>query len=464
MIQDDQVAIPKCNNISITILSPKYACGNVTDEDSGDENNPTIDSMPGSQLRSETEVTLNTQGEGMDDYDDESHNGDDEHSKGDGAMKLFSCTHKALKRFYTLPVTTATPERSFSTLRYLKTYLRSTMGADRLNGLALMYTFKNVEVKAHEVLDQMSKKPRRLLLHMSFCHSFCIAVILSWLTRVVIKSYKPSFAFAGSSLLESQKTAEPNKIPIKFLQDSDKLIRSALKQILQLPTDTPDNMIYSDMKCKGLGLFKAEWEAHLQHANTCRVLALSANPYVTATRDLFTESTECVKSLQLTELSDELEAWAKLPQKGLGVELYSEFTPANSWIRHREGLTSSEWREAIKMTAHVSSVRSLPGRTRDNILCRRCHREPETLAHVLGSCPHGEVLRNSRHHRIRSMIAEQFRSINFQVFEEVHGLADNGSTRRIDMIAIPPNNNNGYIIDPTVRFEKQKSQPEDVKM
>ncbi|KAJ4450845.1 hypothetical protein ANN_02276 [Periplaneta americana] len=96
--------------------------------------------------------------------------------------------------------------------------------------------------------------------------------------------------------------AEQN--PIKFLQDSDKLIRSALKQILQLPTDTPDRMIYSDMKCKGLGLFKAEWEAHLQHANTCRVLTLSANPYVTATRDLFTESTECVKSLQLTETSD----------------------------------------------------------------------------------------------------------------------------------------------------------------
>ncbi|KAJ4427413.1 hypothetical protein ANN_25035 [Periplaneta americana] len=80
---DGQVAIPKYNNISITILSPNNACGNVTDEDSGDENNPTIDNMPGSQLRAETEVTLNAQGEGMDDYDDESHNGDDEHSKGD---------------------------------------------------------------------------------------------------------------------------------------------------------------------------------------------------------------------------------------------------------------------------------------------------------------------------------------------------------------------------------------------
>ncbi|KAJ4427026.1 hypothetical protein ANN_26825 [Periplaneta americana] len=45
--------------------------------------------MPGSQLRAETEGTLNTQGEGMDDYDDESHNGDDEHSKGEACQEQF---------------------------------------------------------------------------------------------------------------------------------------------------------------------------------------------------------------------------------------------------------------------------------------------------------------------------------------------------------------------------------------
>ncbi|KAJ4432805.1 hypothetical protein ANN_21444 [Periplaneta americana] len=120
-------------------------------------------------------------------------------------------------------------------------------------------------------------------------------------TRAQRASELPEMTSQGIELTTT--TAEPNKIPI-FLQDSDKLIRSALKQIPQLPTDTPDHMLYSDMKCKGLGLFKAEWEAHLQHANTCRVLALSANPYVTATRDVFSESTECVKSLQLTETSD----------------------------------------------------------------------------------------------------------------------------------------------------------------
>jgi hypothetical protein len=41
-----------------------------------------------------------------------------------------------LQLMATLPFATATAERSFSTLRRLKNYLRSTMGEERLNGLA----------------------------------------------------------------------------------------------------------------------------------------------------------------------------------------------------------------------------------------------------------------------------------------------------------------------------------------
>jgi len=40
-----------------------------------------------------------------------------------------------------LPVTTASAERSFSSLRRLKTYLRSTMCTERLNGLSIRFTF-----------------------------------------------------------------------------------------------------------------------------------------------------------------------------------------------------------------------------------------------------------------------------------------------------------------------------------
>ena len=38
----------------------------------------------------------------------------------------------------TIPVTVATAERSFSKLKLIKTYLRSSMGQERLSGLAAL--------------------------------------------------------------------------------------------------------------------------------------------------------------------------------------------------------------------------------------------------------------------------------------------------------------------------------------
>ena len=81
------------------------------------------------------------------------------------------------------------------------------------------------------------------------------------------------------------------------------------------------------------------------------------------------------------------------------------------------------------------------------------------MAHVLGYCPRGELLRNARHHRIRSKIAAALSAKNYEVFEEVHCLATNGSTRRADIIAIEKSSRRGFIIDPTVRFETDVDQP-----
>lgn len=76
----------------------------------------------------------------------------------------FPETYKLLKIFATIPVTSATAERSFSALRLLKTYLRSTMGQERLTSLAMPYIHKNLDVKADEVLDEFAKKNHRLTL------------------------------------------------------------------------------------------------------------------------------------------------------------------------------------------------------------------------------------------------------------------------------------------------------------
>lgn len=56
---------------------------------------------------------------------------------------MFSEIHKLLLIYLTVPMTSATAERSFSSLRRLKTYLRSTMTQRKLNHVALLHTHKN---------------------------------------------------------------------------------------------------------------------------------------------------------------------------------------------------------------------------------------------------------------------------------------------------------------------------------
>ena len=46
----------------------------------------------------------------------------------------------------TLPVSTATSERSVSTMRCLKTYLRSSIGNERMTGLALISIHKDRQI------------------------------------------------------------------------------------------------------------------------------------------------------------------------------------------------------------------------------------------------------------------------------------------------------------------------------
>ena len=291
------------------------------------------------------------------------------------------------------------------------------------------------------------------------------------------QKYTVLCSFICPTLIYKFQTTPLKKLPAKFLSDADVLIKTTLKEVLQLPTDTPDSMLYTDRKYKGLGLFNSSWEAFLQHINACQRLQQSQNIHVNTCRNLSHEIKTCIENLGLETTESEtysvkkirkelreraFQSWCSLSQKGKGVILYKEHTPANKWIRQPDRLSSSDWRLALKMTANVCPLRAVPGRSRDGNHCRRCSSEMETLAHVLGACPFSESLRNSRHHHIRSVIADALRKKGLVVHEEVHGISTNGSSRRIDMLAIPPGSTSAYIIDPTVRFETDEQQPAEV--
>ena len=81
-----------------------------------------------------------------------------------GAKSLCSELHRALQILLTIPVTTATSERTFSVMRRLKTYLRSSMTQERLNHVLILHCYKsrtdaiNLEQVAHSFITSNERR------------------------------------------------------------------------------------------------------------------------------------------------------------------------------------------------------------------------------------------------------------------------------------------------------------------
>lgn len=76
---------------------------------------------------------------------------------------IYPRIYLALKILSVLPVSVATSERSFSSLKRLKTWLRSTMAQERLVGLALMHINREIKISPDAVLDRFASLQKRHL-------------------------------------------------------------------------------------------------------------------------------------------------------------------------------------------------------------------------------------------------------------------------------------------------------------
>ena len=70
---------------------------------------------------------------------------------------------KVLRVMLTVPVTTASNERFFSTLKQVKTYIRSTMGDERLRNLMLMASEQEFikSLNLSDIFDKFAKMEKR---------------------------------------------------------------------------------------------------------------------------------------------------------------------------------------------------------------------------------------------------------------------------------------------------------------
>lgn len=78
--------------------------------------------------------------------------------------KIFPNLYKLLQVALTIPITSASCERSFSVMRRIKTWLRNSMRNDRFSNLSLLHIERDLanNIKSEEVLNIFAQKSRRL--------------------------------------------------------------------------------------------------------------------------------------------------------------------------------------------------------------------------------------------------------------------------------------------------------------
>ena len=84
--------------------------------------------------------------------------------------ETFPIIYTALQILGTIPVTTCECERSNSALKPLKDYKRSTIGQERLNGLALLSVYQSIPRDYERILDIFATKHPRQMRLKNFCN------------------------------------------------------------------------------------------------------------------------------------------------------------------------------------------------------------------------------------------------------------------------------------------------------
>ena len=261
------------------------------------------------------------------------------------------------------------------------------------------------------------------------------------------------------------QAAPINKIPVQHLDKLDTTIRQTARGVIGLPVhNTPNAMLYTARRNRGLGLMCARDEVQIQHFAIARKLEQVDDDLFQEIFDADEEKRRCKEALgvegeeprRLREAVRDkaFEDWSAMDYAGVGAKHYKTYAKANHFICDKKGLTGSEWVAAIKMTNNYANLAGVPGNSQaSSRRCRRCGYEFETLAHVLGACEFGLNRRNARHHKVKHAIADLIRSKGLRAVDEAPCRDAHGSMRRVDILAIDERCRKAYIVDPTVRFE-----------
>lgn len=80
------------------------------------------------------------------------------------SKSVFPNLYKLLQVAITIPISSATCERSFSAMRKVKTWLRTSMLQEKFNNSSILYIEKDININIEKVIDIFANKNRFIVL------------------------------------------------------------------------------------------------------------------------------------------------------------------------------------------------------------------------------------------------------------------------------------------------------------
>lgn len=215
--------------------------------------------------------------------------------------------------------------------------------------------------------------------------------------------------------------------PITTIRKIDQELRRVIKNIYHLPQCTANGLLYCGKQNGGLGILKLERIVISASLKMCLKFKNNPDPVMQAIYQGSNLDERLQKAAKIARIQwpilrpgqvekfkaqekrQEIKEWALLKSQGKAVSAYTENKVGNNWLIKPETLKPSKYITALKMRTNVAGDKAALVRAKitDDINCRKCHAQKETLGHILGQCINTKRERIKRHDQIKDYIIEE---------------------------------------------------------
>jgi hypothetical protein len=261
--------------------------------------------------------------------------------------------------------------------------------------------------------------------------------------------------------------------PTATVRRMDSTLRRVVKNIFHLPQCTANGLIYCKRRDGGLGIPKLETRITSSSLKTGIKFLDSADPVMAAiARESHLErrlqgiaraariswpitNMKALVQYQSREKKNELKKWAALKSQGKAVKAFKDDNISNAWLINPKVFRPSRYITALRMRANVAADKAALSRAkmRDDIKCRKCRVQNETLGHIIGQCASTKKERIERHDQIKDFILKRIVENDKEaaVTREPTLLSPEGGILKPDLVV--KNQEGVFVVDITVRHE-----------